>query len=111
MDFTATDTAELTNIAVRSINSIFIRIRHKIAQACEEISPFEGVVELDESYFGARRVRGKRGRGVSGKTIVFGLLKREGNVYTEIIPDCSKATLQGIIRGHIELDSVVNTDG
>lgn len=44
------------------------------------------------------------------ETIVFGLLKREGNVYTEIIPDCSKATLQGIIRGHIELDSVINTD-
>ncbi len=43
------------------------------------------------------------------ETIVFGLLKREGNVYTEIIPDCSKATLQGIIRGHIELDSVINT--
>ena len=43
MDFTATDTTELTNISVRSINSIFIKIRHKIAQTCEEISPFEGV--------------------------------------------------------------------
>ncbi|WP_171493232.1 transposase, partial [Acinetobacter junii] len=53
----------------------------------------------------------KRGRGASGKTIVFGLLKRDGNVYTEIVPDCSKATLQGIIRGQIELDSVINTDG
>ena len=60
MDFTATDTAELTNISVRSINSIFIKIRQKIAQACEEVSPFNGIVELDESYFGARRIRGKR---------------------------------------------------
>ena len=77
MDFTATDTAQLTNISVRSINSIFIKIRKKIAHQCEQISPFNGVVELDESYFGARRVRGKRGRGASGKTIVFGLLKRE----------------------------------
>jgi len=32
-------------------------------------------------------------------------------VYTEIVPDCSKATLQGIIRDHIELDSVIHTDG
>jgi len=32
-------------------------------------------------------------------------------VYTEIVPVCSKATLQGIIRGHIELDSVIHTDG
>ena len=111
MDLTASDTAKLTNISVRSINTIYIRLRKKIAAQCEEISPFNGIVELDESYFGARRIRGKRGRGASGKTIVFGLLKRDGNVYTEIVPDCSKATLQGIIRGHIELDSVINTDG
>ncbi|WP_111861442.1 IS1595 family transposase [Acinetobacter sp. CFCC 10889] len=111
MDFTATDTAKLTDISVRSINPIFIKIRKIIAVECEKTSPFEGIVELDESYFGAQRIRGKRGRGASGKTIVFGLLKREGSVYTEIVPDCSKATLQGIIRGHIELDSVINTDG
>lgn len=111
MDFTATDTAQLTNISVHSINSIFIKIRKKIALECEKKSPFNGVIELDESYFGARRIRGKRGRGASGKTIVFGLLKRAGNVYTEIVPDCSKATLQGIIRGHVALESVINTDG
>ena len=111
MDFTATDTAQLTNISVRSINSIFIKIRKKIALECEKKSPFNGVIELDESYFGARRIRGKRGRGASGKTIVFGLLKRAGNVYTEIVPDCSKATLQRIIRGHVALESVINTDG
>ena len=33
-----------------------------------------GVFEPDESYFGAKRVRGKRGRGAAGKTPVFGLL-------------------------------------
>ena len=90
MDFTATDTAVLTNISLRSINSIFIKIRKKIATEYDNTSPFTGVVELDESYFGARRICGKRGRGASGKTIVFGLLKREGNVYTEVVPDCSK---------------------
>ena len=39
-----------------------------------------GIFELDESYFGAKRVRGKRGRGAAGKTPVFGLLKRDGKV-------------------------------
>lgn len=28
---------------------------------------------------------------LSGKTIVFGLLKRQDNVYTETVPDASKA--------------------
>ena len=43
--------------------------------------------------------RGRRGRGAYGKTVVFGIFERHGQVYTEIVPDCSKPTLQGIIRG------------
>ena len=70
-----------------------------------------GEVEVDESYFGARRVRGKRGRGASGKTIVFGLLKRDGKVYTEIVPDCKKITLQAIIRGRIAPEAIIHSDG
>jgi transposase-like protein len=41
----------------------------------------EGEVELDESYFRARRIKGKRGRGAAGKTVVFGVLKRDDKVY------------------------------
>ena len=111
MDFTASDTAKLTNISVRSINTIYIKLRKKIAVLCEEISPFNGFVDLDESYFGAKRIRGKRGRGAGGKTIVFGILKRDDQVYTEIVPNASKATLQKVIKGHISAESVINTDG
>ncbi|CAM2828236.1 hypothetical protein GLPA100918_04735 [Glaesserella parasuis] len=44
---------------------------------------FEGEIEADESYFGGTR-KGKRGRGAVSKTAVFGLLKRDGKVYTVI---------------------------
>ena len=111
LDLTASDTAKMTGISVRSINPIFLKIRHRIATLCEQSSPLSGIVELDESYFGARRIRGKRGRGASGKTIVFGILKRNGVVYTEIVPDASKASLIRVIRGHISADSEINTDG
>ena len=66
---------------------------------------------MDESYFGARHVRGKRGRGASGKTIVFGVFKRNGCVYTEFVPDCKKRTLLAVIHGRIALDAVVHSDG
>ena len=111
MDFTATDTAEMIGVSVRSVNSIYLKLRARLAESCELASPLQGAVEVDESYFGARRVRGKRGRGAYGKTIVFGVLKREGKVYTEIVPDCSKPTLQGIIRGHVEISTVIHSDG
>ena len=111
LDLTASDTARLTGISVRSINTLFLKLRQRLAAECEQQTPFDGVVELDESYFGAKRIRGKRGRGAGGKTIVFGVLKRGDKVYTEIVPDASKATLQKVIRGHISIESVINTDG
>ena len=86
-------------------------MRVRMAQWCSQRSPLCGELEADESYFGPRRVRGKRGRGAGNKTIVFGLLKRGDQVYTEIVPDASKRTLQAIIRGKADPLSVINTDG
>ena len=75
-DLSATQIATLSGISRNSINRYVMEIRHRIYDFCNSESPFItlGDVELDESYFGARRVRGKRGRGAYGKTIVFGLL-------------------------------------
>lgn len=110
-DLPASKIADLSGISRVSINKLLLKIRCRLAQICEQASPFCGEIEVDESYFGARRVRGKRGRGASGKTIVFGLLKRQNNVYTEIVPDASKAQLQQIIRGKISIDSVIHSEG
>ena len=38
------------------------------------------------------------------KAIVFGLLKRNGKVYTEIVPDVKKKTLVAIIRGKVKME-------
>ena len=84
---------------MRSVNALYSRIRVRLAQECAAQSPFSGELETDEPYFGPKRIRGKRGRGADGKTIVFGLLKRGDCVYTEIVSDVFKATLQAIIRG------------
>jgi transposase len=112
LDLTASHAAQLTGLSRRSVTPIFLRIRERIAEECERASPFSQCeVEVDESYFGARRVRGKRGRGASGKTIVFGIFKRNGCVYTEVVPDCTKATLQAIIRGRVALEAIINSDG
>ena len=66
---------------------------------------------MDESYFGARRVRGKKGRGAYGKTIVFGLKKRKGNVYTQVIRNYSKTEILSLIRSKISKKTTVFTDG
>ena len=112
-DLSATQIATLSGLSRNSINKHVMEIRHRIYDFCHSESPFIslGNAELDESYFGARRVRGKRGRGAYGKTIVFGLVKRGGKVYTEIVPDCKSKTLQDIVRGKVAAESIIHTDG
>lgn len=111
-DFSVTQISHLTGISRVTINSLIQRIRQRIYQlSCSENPLMSGEIEADESYFGARRVRGRRGRGAYGKVKVFGLLKRNGRVYTEVVDDVSAGTLQGIIRGKVELESVIHTDG
>jgi len=112
LDLTAQKTAVLTRLTRKSVNQIYLKIRNRVAEEAERASPFSACqIEVDESYFGARRVRGKRGRGASGKTIVFGIYKRNGSVYTEIVPNVQRRTLQNIIRGKVSLDSVIHSDG
>ena len=107
IDLTAVQTSELLNINRNTINKYYNKFRKRIVEVCNLESPFKGEIEVDESYFGARRVRG---RGARGKTIVFGLLKRNGKVYTEIVSDAQKSTLQAIIRGKVEIDSIIYSD-
>lgn len=111
MDLTATQTSAFTGVSVRSVNSIYLKLRRRLARICEAIAPMNGIVEVDESYFGPTRIKGKRGRGAGGKTIVFGLFKRGDKVFTQIVPNCAKRTLQKVIRGHVALESVLHSDG
>jgi transposase-like protein len=111
LDLDASQIAHITGLNRNTINRYGKEIRFKIAAYCKQSSPLCGEVEIDESYFGARRIKGRRGRGALGKTIVFGIFKRNGKVYTEIVPNCARKTLQAVIRGRVELESVIHSDG
>ena len=112
LDIEAKQTAEITHVSRPTINKIFNGIRERIAEYCEEESPFtNGEIELDESYFGARRVRGIRGRGARGKVPVFGMLKRGDKVYTQVVRNCSVSELMPIIKGKADKGAVIYTDG
>ena len=107
---TARTAADLAGVHRNSAIRFFHKLRCAIATKQQErAAQFAGEVELDESYFGGTR-KGKRGRGSTGKTAVFGILKRGGQVYTQIIMDAKTDTLMPIIRQKIEPDSIVYTD-
>lgn len=110
-DMTAAQIAHLTGLNRNTVNRLLTHIRQVIARYCEATSPLSGEVEIDESYFGPRRVRGVRGRGAGNKIIVFGLLKRHGKVYTQIVPNVSRETLKQIVQSKVKPESTIYSDG
>ena len=115
VDIEASKTALLTGFNRNTINHWYGIFRHEIYRyQSEQKDLLYGCIEVDESYFGAKRQRGfhgklKRGRGTL-KQPVFGIFERDGRVYTEIVPDCKKQTLQAVILGKVALESVIYSD-
>ena len=81
---TARAASEVVGVNRNTAILFFSRCRMAIAAHQERQWPFYGEVEVDESYFGGRR-KGKRGRGAAEKVPVFGILKRGGKVYAQVI--------------------------
>ena len=112
MDLAALTAARLSGLNYRTVHRLYELLRLRIVTlALQEGQEFAGEVEIDESYFGARRVRGKRGRGASGKIPVVGLHKRGENVYVSVVRNCSSQELMPIIEGKVLEGSDIYTDG
>jgi transposase len=110
LDLTATQAAATTGLSVRATNALYLKLRRRIAAWCEAAAPFAGQVEIDESYFGPRRVRGQRGRGAGRKVVVVGLYKRNGSVFTQVVTNLRQATLRAILLGRVALGSAIHSD-
>jgi len=72
-------------------------------------------VEIDETYVAGRnknRHSNKKldGTGTANKTIVFGMLEREGNVQTKVVPFNDGLTLKPIIKANIPKGNIIITD-
>ncbi|MFC1930285.1 IS1595 family transposase [Chloroflexota bacterium] len=70
-----------------------------------------GQVEVDDTYIGGKHA-GKRGRGAEGKTIVVGMVQREGQAIAKVVPDVKAATLFPVITKHAPnpAETTIHTD-
>lgn len=110
----------------RTVYGAYRTIRHALVQeSLSQRRKFAGTVEVDESYYGGafknlrketrRRFRlqglAKRGRGAKvRKQPVFGVFKRDGKVYLELIPDTQQPILETIIRKRVRKHGRVFSD-
>ena len=101
---TAGTAARLVGVNKNTAAYYFHRLRLLIFHSRSHLEMFDGEAEADESYFGGH-CKGRRGRGAVGKVAVFGLLKRNGKVYTVAVPNTQTATLLPIIREQVKPDA------
>lgn len=98
------------NISYPAVANIFRDIRILLYHQCElEGRRLSGKIEIDDAYFGGKR-KGKRGRGAAGKSVVLGLLERNGKVYTRMVETLTAPHLMEIIRSKTRKGSVYYTD-
>ena len=94
----------------QTVTRVFQNLRLSLYHIAElEGAKLSGEVEMDEAYFGGKR-KGKRGRGAAGKSIVFGLLERDGRVYTRVVEGVSAENLMEIIKKKTRKGSVYYSD-
>ena len=84
----------------------------KLMARADDDGPLSGHVEIDETYIGGRKpkIKGYTGRGAKGKTIVFGMLERDGSVRAGPVPNASGKILAPIIMKNVQRGSVVSSD-
>ena len=88
------------------------RMGHQIREHMDMVDgdePLSGDVEADEAYVGGKS-QGKRGRGASSKTVVFGMVERNGDIMVEVVPNAKTKTIQPIIEANVEKGSTMHTD-
>ncbi len=89
------------------------RMGHELRKYMADVdgeTPLSGDVEADETYVGGRTTGGKRGRGAPNKTVLFGMLERDGDVMANVVQNIRKRTLQAFIAENVEPGSTVHTD-
>ena len=92
------------------------RMAHEIRKHMAKIDgddPLSGHVEMDEAYIGGRKRGGKKhgltGRG-AGKSIVFGMVQRDGDVILRAVPTAGRKSLLPAVATHVVAGSKVSTD-
>lgn len=89
------------------------RMGHQIRQYMAKVdgnTPLSGTVEVDETYVGGKPKGGKRGRGAPNKAVVFGMLEKEGDVKTHVVPDVRRKRLYPLIEADVTKDFTIHSD-
>src|SRR5262249_41117788 len=105
-------------IGVTQKTAWFMDHRIRLALREDRTNKLWGQIEIDESFIGGaarnmyadKRAAKIRGTGGKDKTAVLGIVERGGKVFTKVVDDTKKKTLQREVREHVLAGSAIFTD-
>jgi transposase-like protein len=91
---------------------------HRIRAAHQQgTEPIQGTIEADETYIGGKvknmHVKKRKdtiGTGGKGKTIIFGIKSRNGEIRAQVVPEITSATLHPIIKANVPKGATLYSD-
>ena len=89
------------------------RMAHEIRKYMAKVDgdpKLQREVEIDETYVGGESKGAGRGRWLNDKTVVFGILERDGNLMMKVVPDAQAKTLVPIIEANVEKPATIHSD-
>jgi transposase-like protein len=105
------------DIGVTQKTAWFMLHRLREAAATKSFNgPLGGIVEADETFVGGKeknkhaRKRSGDTKGGKGKSVVFGMVQRDGEFRAMVVPDRKASTVQGIIAVNVAPGANVMTD-
>lgn len=97
-----------TGVTYKCAWRICHELRKLMASADKSIGgPLSGHVEIDETLMGGRKPRAEK---MSNKTVVMGMMERDGRIIAGPVPDATQYTLEGIVNENVVEGSTISTD-
>ena len=110
LSVSAKTASEQVQLSYKTTLKAFDTIRYSILEELAKSDKvLKGKIEADEAYFGGKR-KGNRRRGARNKTIVFGILERNGKVRVEIVNNVKAKTLLKSTIRKVKKGSIMYTD-
>jgi transposase len=111
MDLEASKIAELTGVSRNSVNKILKALRIRLVECCMDESPFSKKGEDAGKIPGGADSLWKAMQDSGGKIPVFGVVNHRGKIFTQILPDFPRKTIQAALRGNVSLESITPVHG
>ena len=111
----STTLARDLKITQKSAWHVLHRLRHA-ARTKSFNAPLSGQVESDETYVGGREKnkhadkRTPGSQGGANKSVVLGVIQRDGELRAEVVTDTTSGTVQGVVRRNVAPGSLLFTD-